>query len=159
MTSTITYMCFPAPGDVCVGVALRLGIRQLTEGVSLPHWTPVSLAQPPWVGIRNLAKREITFKLNCKPNKLRGFSAADGGEFLRIWICQKFTITIERKWHSAISAGYCLYSFPYIWEVISRYTTFPNAQLYASQKWTWLIIWSQLTTSFLQRSKNVHYLN
>lgn len=74
MTFTIIYMCFAASRRewVCVrgrGTAFR---NATVEWLSLPGSAP-----PPalfaCVGICNLAKREITFKLNCKPNKfLRG---------------------------------------------------------------------------------------
>jgi len=79
----LSFTCvLQPPVGVCVcgsGRGSALGMRQLTEAVSLSHSPPVSFAPLACVGICNLAKREITFKLNCKPNKLRGFGAGMGG--------------------------------------------------------------------------------
>lgn len=79
MTFTIIYMCFAASWRewVCVsgrGTAFR---NATVEWLSLPGSAP-----PPalfaCVGICNLAKREITFKLNCKPNKFQRGQGAEG---------------------------------------------------------------------------------
>jgi len=81
MTCTIIYMCFTAPsGCVCVREWAWQCVRNATvDWGCLAHSPPVSFAPLACVGICNLAKREITFKLNCKPNKLRGFGAGMGG--------------------------------------------------------------------------------